>query len=161
MTISKYFFLIGPRDPHTDWYIGLVWMWAIGWWLYQRLFKGEAAWNVLGAIVLLLACVSKLDSFVDCFGCASWILVRFFLPCRLLFELSDEWFRLFNGWVIWEEFGFEGTMVMTRVSLDVIEVFTYLRGMLWLRIRSIHTLWKWVNRGFHCIKNHENPLRFE
>lgn len=90
-TISKYLFLIGPRDPHTDWSLVLIWMWTIGCGFYQRLFqRGEAGWNVLGSYGLLLVCVSKLDSFANFSGPGWWIWKGFFETCRLLFELSDE-----------------------------------------------------------------------
>ena len=36
----------------------------------------------------------------------------------LLFELSDEGFTVLNGSVVWEKFGFEGSMVMSRVSCE-------------------------------------------
>jgi len=47
----------------------------------------------------------------------------FFVSCRKFYELSNECFTLYNGFVVWEKFGFEGTLVMTRVFVDVITVF--------------------------------------
>ena len=52
----------------------------------------------------------------------------FFESCRLLYQLSNEYFSVLNGWVVWEKFGFEATMVMTRVSHDIIMVFDKIKG---------------------------------
>lgn len=50
--------------------------------------------------------------------------MRFFVSFSILCELSNECFSVLNGIVVWENFGFEGIMVITRVSCDVIKVFS-------------------------------------
>lgn len=64
----------------------------------------------------------------------------FFSTCSLLYELSNEYLSALNGLVILEEFGFEATMVITRVCDDVIKVFVNLGRMFWPGIKLINQL---------------------
>ena len=43
-----------------------------------------------------------------------------FVTGRFLSEISNEWFFVGFGLWVWEEFGFEATMVRIRVFSDVI-----------------------------------------
>lgn len=49
--------------------------------------------------------------------------VVFFESCRVLCELSYECLTLLNGWMVRENFCWEGIMVVSRVSFDVVKVF--------------------------------------
>jgi len=74
-------------------------------------------------VIWPFGCAFKMYSFAHNLICGSWICLGFFVSCMKFYQLSNEYLILYNGFVVWENISFEGTVVMTSVFVDVILVF--------------------------------------